>query len=283
MYTIVTHNLLGWELCLESKIEYLHILWKQCFSGFSVIQTNKAPRQIQNKISVESKHNKYLINNIGYESDDIYLILGMTYELALSNRYLSSSEYLFLHGGALLKDDKLSLIIAPTCNGKSTLSALLCMNDFVYLSDDVIPISITNLCALTFPKIMFIRNYDILLNYKNPIDYFNTFEFTVKSINLSSSIDNRIPLYPLHTQKTDCSCFHKIDRVYFIQQNDKLNKSICADVDLSYAYTELLKNIRNPYSLNISKMPLINLIMRGDISFQKIEYKLGYDYLDFFI
>ena len=60
-------------------------------------------------------------------------------------------DLLWLHGGAVERDGRATLILAASGGGKSTLTTLLCERGWSYFSDDVVPISMDADRVIPYP------------------------------------------------------------------------------------------------------------------------------------
>ncbi len=281
--TIVKHRMINWHVCLESEYEFFHIMWKKCFSGFQITSSDAISDNINNIISITYVNDCYVIKNTEFTSNDKFLIFGIAYEIALNSIYLFSECYTYFHGAAMLKNEMLFLILGSTCSGKSTTSALLCMNGYSYLSDDIIPINNETLQVAAFPKPILIRNNNILYDYKNPDEFFKLFDFRIKTLNSYNKIESRSPFYPKYVSSENNSNYYNIQKVFFLERKKNINESLCIPLDLGAAYFELLKNSHNFNTYRDNKKIILSILSNNTIEFYKIQYNTGYEYLNYFI
>lgn len=73
--------------------------------------------------------------------------------------YLHLKEYLFLHSGALAKNNKAVLLPGPSESGKSTLTLGLLNYGYQYLTDEVVVIDLSDVRALPFQRPIYIYGW----------------------------------------------------------------------------------------------------------------------------
>ena len=73
--------------------------------------------------------------------------------------YLHLKEYLFLHAGALAKNNKAVLLPGPSESGKSTLTLGLLNYGYQYLTDEVVVINLSDLRVLPFQRPIYIYGW----------------------------------------------------------------------------------------------------------------------------
>ena len=73
--------------------------------------------------------------------------------------YLHLKEYLFLHAGALAKNNKAVLLPGPSGSGKSTLTLGLLNYGYQYLTDEVVVIDLSDLRVLPFQRPIYIYGW----------------------------------------------------------------------------------------------------------------------------
>ncbi|HHT9108153.1 MAG TPA: hypothetical protein ACFYEF_09580, partial [Candidatus Wunengus sp. YC63] len=73
--------------------------------------------------------------------------------------YLHLKEYLFLHAGALAKNNKAVLLPGPSGSGKSTLTLGLLNYGYRYLTDEVVVINLSDLRVLPFQRPIYIYGW----------------------------------------------------------------------------------------------------------------------------
>lgn len=73
--------------------------------------------------------------------------------------YLHLKDYLFLHSGAVAKDNKAALLVGPSGSGKSTLTLGLLNYGYKYLTDEVAVISLAKLEAIPFQRPIYVYGW----------------------------------------------------------------------------------------------------------------------------
>lgn len=73
--------------------------------------------------------------------------------------YLRLNDYLFLHSGAVAKDNKAVLLAGPSGSGKSTLTLGLLNYGYKYLTDEVVVVSRSRLEAIPFQRPIYIYGW----------------------------------------------------------------------------------------------------------------------------
>jgi len=86
----------------------------------------------------------------------LYLSVMMSVRDSL---YLHLKEYLFLHAGALAKNNKAVLLPGPSGSGKSTLTLGLLNYGYQYLTDEVVVIDLSDLRVLPFQRPIYIYGW----------------------------------------------------------------------------------------------------------------------------
>lgn len=78
--------------------------------------------------------------------------------------YLHLKEYLFLHAGALAKNNKAVLLPGPSGSGKSTLTLGLLNYGYQYLTDEVVVIDLSDLRVLPFQRPIYIYGWQSVVS-----------------------------------------------------------------------------------------------------------------------
>ncbi|HHT9112060.1 MAG TPA: hypothetical protein ACFYD0_01945 [Candidatus Wunengus sp. YC65] len=78
--------------------------------------------------------------------------------------YLHLKEYLFLHAGALAKNNKAVLLPGPSGSGKSTLTLGLLNYGYQYLTDEVVVIDLSDLRVLPFQRPVYIYGWQSVVS-----------------------------------------------------------------------------------------------------------------------
>ncbi len=75
------------------------------------------------------------------------------------NLYRHLKDYLFLHSGAVAKDNKAILLVGPSGSGKSTLTLGLLNYGYKYLTDEVVITSLSDLKTIPFQRPIYIYRW----------------------------------------------------------------------------------------------------------------------------
>ena len=211
-------------------------------------------------------------------------ILGIVLELVFSPSYLANESCLFLHGAALEKNGKVFLIIAPTQKGKSTVTSLLVMNGYHYMSDDVIPIRKSDYSVLSFPKTICVREEKILSDFNLELDtYFCRPKITIETIdNVKKGIEQRQPYIPYNSVSTMLKLTPDVYDVIFLHRSaEKLEDGYELEKLMPYkGALELVCNLRNPEQITDLRRICGDLIKK--VHFFSLKYNDGYNYLQAF-
>lgn len=73
--------------------------------------------------------------------------------------YLHLKDYLFLHSGAVVKDNKAILLVGASRSGKSTLTLSLLNYGYKYLTDEVVVISLSSLETIPFQRPIYVYRW----------------------------------------------------------------------------------------------------------------------------
>ena len=280
-YTIICHKKLNWTICLKSNSEELHKMWKNAFSRFDSIDLllNAENRKVLDTISVVKCNEYYKIENLDLKVKTMAEAFGLAFDIALSDSLNKVDNYVFLHGAAVEKNGMVDLIIANTLGGKSTLSALLCLKGYNYLSDDVIPINCKTLKAQSFPKPIFVRDVEIIKKYNKDYKlYFDVLDDKSVTYNRELNYDRRDIFVPNYT--CNCEKEYEIRRIIFIGRDVDLKKTVVLHLDKANTYYQLLKNMRNAKLTEEIKMCIADLTKKNQAF--ELKYSAGYNYLSFF-
>ena len=91
----------------------------------------------------------------------LYLSVMMSVRDSL---YLHLKKYLFLHAGALAKNNKAVLLPGPSGSGKSTLTLGLLNYGYQYLTDEVVVINLSDLRVLPFQRPIYIYGWQSVVS-----------------------------------------------------------------------------------------------------------------------
>ena len=284
MQTIIIHEKTGIVVAVKSDIQQLHSMLKECSAFFTVGESNDFEIDEKYILEVGYYNNKYSIKNVNIVFNDIQEVLGTLMEIICCDFFLNSNDYIFIHGGVVEKNNKLSIVIASTMQGKSTLMALLSMSGYNYLSDDVIPINLHTLKAVSYPKIICLRDYKVLEKFdKKYKDKFINFEYKIKSIdNTTKDMEERDIILPYNSIKTSDINEYSIENIYFLNRvSSYMNDAKCEKIPNNISVLTIMKNLRSPNDLSKFRKIATEFI-KGTNSYM-INYYQGYKYLDYIL
>jgi len=120
-----------------------------------------------------------------------------------------------LHAGAVSINQKVIIFIAPTSNGKTTLTTYFVQNGFDYVTDDCTLIDMEKLIVYPYTKPIHLRQggIDVLKKYNSE---------PKKTLYLNTPTIQRYVFTPINCAKESLS----IDQIIFIDRNDKRNEVI---------------------------------------------------------
>jgi hypothetical protein len=180
-------------------------------------------------ITIEKFNNEFLIttNDESQSSVASYSdVLAKITEEFFYPTLFSNQDYLYLHGGAVEKDNVSICYLAPSNVGKTTLTVDFIKNGYTYLTDDIISINLSDYTTKGFPKPLFLRLDSI---HKPNCDIY------IKNGEFERNV--YIP--------KDC-CSHSINVQYiFVLNRDKINKNTCniKKIENNDKFMSLLNNI----------------------------------------
>lgn len=286
----ISHSGINWFVYIFYEEPILKDYIYECFKLFKLTSYNDLDlneKIINNtqKLIIRKYEEFYKIDNFPENIKSIERLIGLIQEIIFGPYFLESIDYTFLHGAVVSKNNKATLIIAPTKNGKTTLTSLLLLNNYEYLSDDVIPINNHNLNVLSFPKVVSIRDLNIIKNYGNQLnqdfnDYFNKMNFELEVMDSKlNDYENKKCYFPKN------SAFlldkeYEIDKIYLLKKNNEITKSRILKVEKNISFINLLENLRSPLDLGRKKKVIFNICKEYDIYI--LEYCDGFDYMRFF-
>lgn len=281
MLTIISNPFIPWQVAVECNNVLFHDRLAVLFELFCVTRENNY-NAVKGRLLKITEHNGIFKVDNTFVCTDINQALGMTLEIILSPYYLQSETYIFLHGAVLERDKKAILIIAPTQQGKSSISAMLAINGYHYLSDDIIPVNIKNLTVVTFPKVLCIRNMSLLEKYVSDLNqYFKVLNFKIlNEDNTSHQVESRYPLIPRNSisVKSDNKGYD-IHEIILLKRTNKIahHEYAVKELDKAMSYRSLLFNLRAPNQITLFKEIGGSLIRK--VRTIEIEYSEGFEYL----
>lgn len=237
----------------SSNKELLHLV-KGLFSMFT-IDDSYIVNNNDFVISVENKSLIYIIKYNGKILKSRSKEVFMTNILYLSERYLEtlSDRYIFFHGGAVAKNDKVYIFMAPTTTGKSTMLVNMTINALNYLSDDIIVVDRNNLSTLySFPLPIKVRtlkyiNNDLISNIL--FEYSNEYYITnLKTCDKKYQFKKFYILDRFENCSTEIINMKSIDVYQYLLKSLKTEKNLITEM---YYCLKLAKSI-NGYIINYS-------------------------------
>ncbi len=103
----------------------------------------------------------------------LYLFIMMRVRDSL---YEGLKDYLFLHSGAVARDNRAILLIGPSGAGKSTLTTALLNYGYRYVTDEVVVVTISGLRVLPFQRPIYLYGWLPILSSENNRE-FKAFRF----------------------------------------------------------------------------------------------------------
>jgi energy-coupling factor transporter ATP-binding protein EcfA2 len=85
--------------------------------------------------------------------------------------YAGLKNYLFLHSGAVARDNRAVLLTGPSGAGKSTLTTALLNYGYKYVTDEVVVISTADLGVLPFQRPIYLYGWLPVLSSENSKEY----------------------------------------------------------------------------------------------------------------
>ncbi len=170
---------------------------------------------------------------------------------AVTNILFEESDYatnIFpLHGGAVEAGGKAYLFLAPTGQGKTTLTAYLAAQGFSYINDDSIIIDMNTDSVLP--------NLSPVCLRPGSIPVLKQYGCTISGTEINIEDIERIVYMPDNTVHTALP----IGNIYFIEriQNDNdcnRNYNACRHIDKSEAIQLLMSSLCSPDAVDISRM-----------------------------
>lgn len=166
---------------------------------------------------------KYKNQTFCCTQDEVY---GKIIEILFYPTLFCRENYFYLHGGAVVKNNKCICFLAPSNTGKTTLTIDFLKQGYDYLTDDIIPIDLTNLTTQGFPKPLFLRPNSI---HKNNID------IHVKNGEFSRTI---------YVPRTYHKGPVKINQIFILNRDIKhINNCSCVKLQSTEKFGTLLNNI----------------------------------------
>lgn len=213
-YRIITHNV---KLHNDLYSMFIHFYHEEAFDpGNRIIEIKKST---QSYIITD----KYKEQTIFCTQEEVY---GKIIEILFYPTLFCREKFFYLHGGAVVKNNKSICFLAPANTGKTTLTIDFLKQGYEYLTDDIIPINLSNLETQGFPKPLFLRPDSI---HKNNLN------IHIKNGNFSRTI-----YVPLTYYKSPV----KINQIFILHRDIKYSNSCsCTKLQSSEKFGTLLNNI----------------------------------------
>jgi hypothetical protein len=161
------------------------------------------------------------------ESQFLYLFeKDMTIELEKQRH-----DLYFIHGAALVAQERAFLLVGPSGNGKSTLAWALSHSGFAYLSDELAPIDVSTLAVSPYPHAVCLKDAPAP-PYELPAEAL----YTTRTLH--------VPVHVLQggvrTQPTPLSA------IFFITYSPTAEKPVSNEISAAEATARLYTNALNP-------------------------------------
>ena len=198
-----------------------------------------------------------------YDQLNLQRLCGAMSEFAFLPQILDSSEWFYLHGGAVSKDDIAIVFLGGTHAGKSTLVTRCVHLGYQYMTDDIVPVNILNLEIAPFPKCIYIRDKKWVDDGKNYV-IVDPFEIHLQD-------DSRFIVKPISIAERD----KRFAKYTFIQLN-RNSESECKLVKqaVANAFPILYSNSRSHLDMHKNRKMSIELAKKASL------YTLHYDEAD---
>lgn len=111
-------------------------------------------------VKIDVEDSRYRVTD-NFSKQTIYCmreeIYGKILAILFNPFIFCDDKYLYLHGGAVVKNGIAVCYLAPSAMGKTTLTLDFMKRGYEYLTDDIIPISMLDFSTHGFPKPLFLR------------------------------------------------------------------------------------------------------------------------------
>lgn len=146
-----------WHYKLKTNDEFLKDKIKLLFRHFYTEAHSLNDNRV---INIEKNNDEYIITNNNKIQEPVSNysdVIGKIIEEILYPTLFDNQNYLYLHGGAVAKDNIGICYLAPSNIGKTTLTIDFIKQGYSYLTDDIIPIKLSDFTTKGFPKPLFLR------------------------------------------------------------------------------------------------------------------------------
>lgn len=162
-----------------------------------------------------------------YTVDENLLIEKLIDFVSDSFTLFQNKQVAFFHASVVAKEDKCTLIIAPSYNGKTTLSTQLTLMGYEYISDDLAIVNGEGY-LLPFPTPIKLRKNHRIDIYKFRENYVIT------------ELPNYWILTPL--DKSNLSKKYKPDKILFLNRNPNIDFFMCSNLSRIETINKLMNN-----------------------------------------
>jgi hypothetical protein len=137
----------------------------------------------------------------------------------------------FLHGAALVAQERALLLVGPSGHGKSTLAWALSHSGFAYLSDELAPIDVSTLAVSPYPHALCLKDRPAP-PYELPAEAL----YTTRTLH--------VPVHVL--QGGVCAQRTRLSAIFFITYSPTAKKPVTNEITAAEATVRLYTNALNP-------------------------------------
>ncbi|OPX43693.1 hypothetical protein CLHUN_24130 [Ruminiclostridium hungatei] len=158
----LSHKSIGWFICIKNYVEELDTTIAFMFKMFEEKEINGGITGFRGSFYLQYEDEKgirlsFEDNKIAYSCNP-GIILGALYEAAFLPVFLEKPQWWYMHGGAVSLNRKAVIMTGTTHAGKTTMISTMCSKGCLYLSDDIVPVSVDNYYVTSFPHPITSRN-----------------------------------------------------------------------------------------------------------------------------
>ena len=249
-------------IIIESNITWIREYCFERFIPFCSFYSNTS-NELAFRLRISEKNGEYKLEYDG-NSYDLSEKKLLFYLSGFFHQILSPQKgFILLHGGALQYKDKAFLLLGKSMSGKTTLTAYLAYNGFVYYSDDLILINSHSQSVFPCANYMHIREIglDVLQN---------TYLLNLKT--KASSVSDGYRRY-LYYPGNIANNPHLLNKVFFINYNENVDL-MYEQIDQDVAEGRIVEN-------SFSTKTLVSTIIAAHrLSRNLVSYTLTYNDLE---
>lgn len=241
-------------IVIESNITWVREYCFERFFPFCSFYSNTSAEQVF-RLRISKKLGEYKLEYDG-NSYDLSEKKLLFYLSGFIHQILSPKKgFVLLHGGALQYKNKAFLLLGKSMSGKTTLTAYLANDGFIYYSDDLILINYYTQSIFPCANYMHIREkgLDVLQNI-----------YLLNLKTKTSSVVNdykRYLYYPRNIAKTP----HFLNNVFFINYKEHMDL-VCEKTEQDIAKEKIIENAFSTKSL-ISTITAAHQLSKNLVSY----------------